>query len=225
MRFTVDCLAAYAPGMIAFIPEPIETYAAAHSTPESSLFAELAAATRAQTTQPQMMVGPLEGMLLKSIVRMTGAKRVLEIGTFTGYSALAMAEGLPHDGVLVTCDVDPKATAIAQSFWARSPHGKKITLKLAPALETIAALDASFDLVFIDADKQNYTRYWEACVPKVRSGGVLLADNVLWSGAVLAPKTDDDRALVAFNEHVRRDARVETVMLTVRDGVTVAVKR
>jgi caffeoyl-CoA O-methyltransferase len=156
---------------------------------------------------------------------MTGAKRVLEIGTFTGYSALAMAEGLPEGGTIVTCDIDPKATAIARSFWARSPHGSKIVLKLAPALDTIATLAEPIDLVFIDADKQNYVRYWDACVPKVRSGGVLLADNVLWSGAVLDPKTDDDRALARFNEHVLRDASVERVMLPIRDGITVAVKR
>ncbi len=211
--------------MIPFIPEHIEAYAEAHSSPEPELFQELAAATRAQTTQPQMMVGHLEGMFLKLLVRMTGAKRVLEIGTFTGYSALAMAEGLPEGGTVVTCDIDPKATAIARSFWARSPHGSKIVLKLAPALDTIATLAEPIDLVFIDADKQNYVRYWDACVPKVRSGGVLLADNVLWSGAVLDPKTDDDRALARFNEHVLRDARVERVMLPIRDGITVAVKR
>lgn len=211
--------------MISFIPENIEAYAEAHSTPEPALFKELAAATRAQTSQPQMMVGHLQGLLLKSLVRMTGAKRVLEIGTFTGYSALAMAEGLPDGGSIVTCDIDTKATAIARSFWERSPHGRKITLKLAPALDTIATLEAGIDLVFIDADKQNYIRYWEACIPKVRAGGVLLADNVLWSGAVLDPKTDDDRALAAFNQHVLRDARVETVMLPIRDGVTLAVKR
>jgi len=211
--------------MISFIPEKIEAYAEAHSTPEPALFVELAAATRAQTTQPQMMVGHLQGMLLKNLVRLSGAKRVLEIGTFTGYSTLAMAEGLPDDGVLVTCDVDPKATAIARSFWDRSPHGRKIALKLAPALDTIATLQDGIDVVFIDADKRNYIRYWDACLPKVRAGGVLLADNVLWSGAVLDPKTDDDRALAAFNEHVMRDARVELVMLPIRDGITLAVKR
>lgn len=208
-----------------FIPEPIDAYAEAHSSPEPELFKELAAATRAQTTQPQMMVGHLEGMFLKLLVVLTRAKRVLEIGTFTGYSALAMAEGLPEGGTILTCDIDAKATAIAQAFWARSPHGSKIDLKLAPALDTIASINEPIDLVFIDADKQNYVRYWEACLPKVRSGGVLLADNVLWSGAVLDPKTDDDKALARFNEHVLRDERVQMVMLPIRDGVTVAVKR
>ncbi|HXV13630.1 MAG TPA: class I SAM-dependent methyltransferase [Candidatus Krumholzibacteria bacterium] len=211
--------------MISFIPETIEAYADAHSTPEPALFAELAAVTRAQTTKPQMMVGHTQGLLLKFLVRIAGAKRVLEIGTFTGYSALAMAEGLPDDGSIVTCDIDPKATAIARSFWERSPHGRKITLALAPALDTIATLAGPIDFVFIDADKTNYVRYWDACVPKVRPGGVLAADNVLWSGEVLDPKTDDARALAAFNEHVLRDARVDLVMLPIRDGVTLAVKR
>lgn len=211
--------------MIPFVPEHIEAYAEAHSTPETELFKELAAATRAQTTQPQMMVGHLEGMFLKLLVVLTKAKRVLEVGTFTGYSALCMAEGLPEGGRIITCDVDPKATTIARSFWARSPHGAKIDLKLAPALDTIATLDEPIDLVFIDADKQNYVRYWDACVPKVRSGGVLLADNVLWSGAVLDPKTDDDKALARFNQHVLHDDRVQMVMLPIRDGVSVAVKR
>jgi predicted O-methyltransferase YrrM len=211
--------------MIPFVPEHIEAYAEGHSSPEPELFKELAAVTRAQTTHPQMMVGHLEGMFLKLLVLLTKARRVLEIGTFTGYSALAMAEGLPEGGTIITCDIDPKATAIARSFWARSPHGMKIDLRLAPALDTIAALNDPIDLVFIDADKQNYVRYWEACVPKVKSGGVLLADNVLWSGAVLDPKTDDDKALARFNQHVQRDQRVQMVMLPIRDGVTVAVKR
>jgi len=213
------------PAMINLVPENIEAYAAAHSTPEPALFAELAAATRAQTTHPQMMVGHLEGLLLKFLVRLVRAKRVLEIGTFTGYSALAMAGALPEDGSIVTCDVDPNATKIARSFWDRSPDGHKIKLALAPALDTIATLDGPFDFVFIDADKVNYVSYWEACVPKVRAGGALLADNVLWSGRVLDPKDPDDHALAAFNQHVLRDARVETVMLPIRDGVTIAVKR
>lgn len=211
--------------MISFIPENIDAYATAHSTPESALFAELAAVTRARTTMPQMMVGHTEGLLLKFLVRVSGAKHVLEIGTFTGYSTLSMAEGLRDDGSIVTCDIDPAATAIAQSFWDRSPHGKKIALKLAPALDTIATLAGPIDLVFIDADKTNYVRYWDACVPKMRSGGMLVTDNVLWSGRVLDPKETDDHALAAFNEHVLRDTRVELVMLPIRDGITLAVKR
>lgn len=211
--------------MISFIPEDIQAYADAHSSPEATLYQELAAETRAATTQPQMMVGHGEGLLLKLLVRMTSARRVLEIGTFTGYSALAMAEGLPDGGEIVTCDIDPKATAIATKYWNRSPHRKKIVLRLGPALDTIAGLTGAIDLVFIDADKTNYTRYWDACLPKVRAGGVILADNVLWSGEVLAPKEADALALAAFNEHIARDPRVEHVMLPIRDGITVAVKR
>jgi caffeoyl-CoA O-methyltransferase len=211
--------------MISFIPENIQAYADAHSSPEATLFKELAAETRASTTQPQMMVGHGEGLLLRCLVRMTAARRVLEIGTFTGYSALAMAEGLPEGGELITCDVDPATSAIAQKYWDRSPHGKKIVLKLGPALDTLSRLAGPLDLVFIDADKQNYVHYWDACIPKVRAGGVLIADNVLWSGEVLAPKDVEARALAAFNEHVLRDPRVDLVMLPIRDGVSVAVKR
>jgi caffeoyl-CoA O-methyltransferase len=136
-----------------------------------------------------------------------------------------MAEGLPDGGEIVTCDIDPKATAIATRYWNRSPHGKKIVLRLGPALDTIAGLTGPIDLVFIDADKTNYVHYWDACLPKVRAGGVILADNVLWSGEVLAPKEADALALAAFNEHIARDPRVEHLMLPIRDGITIAVKR
>jgi caffeoyl-CoA O-methyltransferase len=211
--------------MIPIVTESIEAYAVAHSSAEDALLAELAVETRAAMQMPQMMVGHAEGLFLKLMVRLANARRVLEIGTFTGYSSLSIAAGLPADGRVVTCDVDPDATAIARRYWARSEHGAKITLELRPALETLATLTGPFDLVFIDADKVNYQRYWDACVPLVRSGGVLLADNVLWSGNVLAPQTQDDHAIVAFNRHVAQDDRVEQVMLTVRDGITVAVKR
>jgi caffeoyl-CoA O-methyltransferase len=172
-----------------------------------------------------MMVGHGEGLLLRLLVRLSGARRVLEIGTFTGYSALAMAMALPADGELITCDVDPTATTLAQKFWAKSPHGKKIRLVLAPASDTIPTLQGPFDLVFIDADKPGYIRYWEAALPLVRAGGAIVADNVLWSGRVLEPKDDSTRAIVAFNTHVMKDARVEHVMLPIRDGVTIAIKR
>ncbi len=211
--------------MIPLIPEELEKYAAAHSSPEPALFAELAAETRAKMKSPQMMVGHTEGLFLKFLVRLMDARRVLEIGTFTGYSALCMAEGLPDDGRVITCDVDEEATGIARRFWARSPHGRKIVLELRPALDTIAGLHEPFDLVFIDADKANYIRYWEACVPRVRPRGALVADNVLWSGRVLDPREKDDHAIVAFNEHVARDPRVESVVLPVRDGITIAVRR
>ena len=205
-----------------FISDEIDAYANARSTPESALCRELAEETRAKATNPQMMVGNTEGLFLRALVRAMGARRILEIGAFTGYSALAMAEGLPEDGNLITCDIDPESTAIARAFWARSPHGDKIELRLGPALDTIDGLDGPFDLVFIDADKGGYIDYWEAVVPIVRKDGVIVADNVLWSGRVLDPRDPDDKALAAFNEHVAADGRVEQVMLPVRDGISVA---
>ncbi|HEY8378861.1 MAG TPA: class I SAM-dependent methyltransferase, partial [Nannocystis sp.] len=155
------------------------------------------------------------------------ARSVLEIGTFSGYSALAMASVLPDDGTLVTCDIDPVATAVARRYFAESGYGHKIDLRLGPALDTIAALAAEgrrFDLVFIDADKQNYVNYWDAVLPLVPVGGLVLADNTLWSGRVLDPREDSDRAIVAFNRHVAADPRVEHVLLSVRDGVMLARK-
>ncbi len=211
--------------MISIVNEDLEKYAQAHSEAENNLLKELARETYAKTKWPQMQVGHLEGAFLRLLVRMVQAKRVLEIGTFTGYSALVMAEGLPKDGELITCDVDPEATQIAQRYWNKSVHGKKIVLKLAPALETIKTLPGSFDLVFIDADKENYVRYWESVMPKIRKGGILAADNVLWGGRVLKPRHATDRAIVQFNKHVQNDPRVETVMLTVRDGMTLAWKK
>lgn len=207
------------------VPEEIEQYAAEHSAPEPPLFRELVEETYAKTETPQMQVGRLEGAFLRLLVRLVGARRVLEVGTFTGYSALAMAEALPEEGRLVTCDVDPEATAMARRYWARSPHGRKIELKLGPALDTLEALEGPFDLAFIDADKVNYVNYWEACVPMVRARGLLVADNVLWSGRVLDPQEPSDRAIAEFNDHVAADPRIEAVMLTVRDGITVGQKR
>lgn len=213
--------------MLSFFPDALDRYIAENATAEPELFRELAAQTREKTDLPEMMVGNTEALLLRALVRLSGARRVLEVGTFTGYSALAMAMGLPDDGKLITCDVDPGATAIARSFWARSPHGDKIELRLGPALDTIAELNEPFDFVFIDADKQNYINYWDACVPKVRRHGMIVVDNVLWSGRVVDPVgewDDETRAIAAFNEHARADDRVEHVMLSIRDGITMAVR-
>jgi caffeoyl-CoA O-methyltransferase len=158
------------------------------------------------------------------LARLVSARRVLELGTFTGYSALVMAEGLPDDGELITCDIDPEVTDIAKRYWSRSPHGGKIELRLGPALETLKTIEGPFDLVFIDADKENYINYWELCLPKTRSGGLLVVDNVLWGGEVLDPKDETDKAIAEFNRHVYKDKRVEVVMLPVRDGLTLAYK-
>jgi caffeoyl-CoA O-methyltransferase len=202
----------------------IEDYCRAHTSPLPEVFTRLKEVTFKEARSPQMQVGLLEGRFLGMLVAISGAKRVLEFGTFTGFSSLAMAHHLPPDGKLYTCDVDPVATAIAKKFWAESPHGKKIELRLGPAAETVDAIDETFDLVFIDADKANYKTYWEKSLPKVRKGGLVVVDNVLWSGAVLDPQEKSDRDIVAFNDHARMDARVEVLMLPIRDGVLVARK-
>ncbi len=189
------------------------------------LFEQLREATYAEMKSPGMQVGKLEGSFLRMLVRLTRAEKVLEIGMFTGYSGLMLAEGLPDDGQLITCDIDPKAEAMASRFFAKSPHGKKIQIRMGPALETIATLTGPFDLVFIDADKENYARYYDAVLPLVRQGGLIVADNTLWSGKVLDPKAETDKAIVAFNEKVLKDPRVEKVQLTVRDGMTLIYKR
>ncbi len=207
--------------MITFLPEGIEDYAAAHSTPLPPLLDELVARTREETgEQARMISGQLEGNLLQMLLFARGAKRVLEIGTFTGFSAQMMAAALPEDGTVVTCDINPKTIAIAKGFIARNPHGRKIDVREGPALETMATLEGGFDLIFIDADKGNYTNYYEAALPLLAPRGLICVDNVLWSGGVLEPKSDDDRAIAAFNVHVRNDPRVVAVILTVRDGLT-----
>lgn len=207
-----------------FINEQIENFAHDHTKPESELFRRLQEETYATMQSPQMQVGRIEGQFLKLLVRLTGARRVLEIGMFTGYSALMMAEALPEDGRLITCDVNPKAEAVARRYFAESRHGHKIEIRMGPALETIARLDGPLDLVFIDADKTNYVNYYEACLPLVRPGGLIVADNVLWSGRVIHPEDDDTRAIVAFDDRVQNDPRVENVCLTVRDGIMLAWK-
>jgi caffeoyl-CoA O-methyltransferase len=202
------------------VPDPIEDYAARHTTPLPPLLQELSAATLERTGGRALMLsGPVAGMVLQSLVAATGARRVLELGTFTGFSALMMAAALPDDGQLITCDVDPEATAIARQFWARSPHGHKIELRLGPALETIKTLSGPFDFVFIDADKPAYIDYYEAVLPLLAPRGIIVADNALRRGRVLAPASDGDAATAAFNDHVQRDPRTVNVLLTVRDGM------
>lgn len=208
-----------------FIDPAVEQFARHHTEPESELHIRLREETYRVMDRPQMQVDAIEGRFLKMLVRLTGARSILEIGTFTGYSALMMAEGLPDDGRLITCEVDPKAEAIARRYFSENPHGHKITLRMGPALETIRTLSGPLDLVFIDADKANYSNYYEASLPLVKPGGLIVADNVLWSGKVLDPKEADDHAIVAFDRMVQSDPRVENVCLTVRDGMMLAWKR
>jgi caffeoyl-CoA O-methyltransferase len=208
------------------VDERIEQYAEQHTTPDGELFERLAEETRAKTTAPQMMVGRIEGQFLATLVAVRKARRILEIGTFTGYSAISMASALPPDGELITCDVDPEATAIARRYMDESGHGDKIDIRLGPALETLETLDGRFDIVFIDADKPNYRNYYEASLPLLADDGLLIADNVLWSGRVVEEAGDESTAAIKdFNDHVAADDRVASVMLTVRDGMTLVQRR
>ena len=211
---------------MAFIVEPqVEEYAEAYTTPDGELFERLAEETRAKTTAPQMMVGRIEGRFLATLVALSGARRILEFGTFTGYSSISMASALPPDGKVITLDVDPEATAIARRYMDESGHGDKIEIRLGPALETLKDVAGPFDLIFIDADKENYVNYYEAALPLLADNGLLIADNVLWSGRVVEDGGDEStRAIKEFNEHVGDD-RVAAVMLTVRDGMTLIRKR
>jgi caffeoyl-CoA O-methyltransferase len=212
--------------MKAIVPKPIEEYAVAHTTTPSVLLQELEAYTLAHCRNPQMLTGRLEGALLRLLVKLTGARRILEIGLFTGYSALTMAEVLPADAELISCEIERENVDIARSFFDRSPHGHKIQIRLGPALDTLRTLPAEsvFDLVFLDADKERYCEYYQVVVPRLRRGGLLVADNTLWSGNVLKPKHETDLAIVAFNKLVQDDEQVENVLLTVRDGVTLIRK-
>lgn len=208
------------------IDPDIERYVHDHTQPRPPLFEELRDYTYANVPDPGMQVGRVEGTLLKLLVASLGARRVLEIGTFTGYSGLSMAEALPDDGELVTLDIDPEATRVARSFFDRSPHGRKIRIELDDALETLRKMpaDPPFDLVFIDADKERYIAYYEEVLPRLRPGGLIVADNTLWSGRVLHPESKSDHAIAAFNRHVTADPRVENVLLSVRDGIMLARK-
>lgn len=208
-----------------FVSEEISAYCEAHSQALSPLLIALASETRAHVPGATMLVGTLEGNLLRLLIRLTGAKKVLEIGTFTGYSALTMAEALPEDGELITCDINPDSTAVARRYWEQSPHGHKISLKLAPALKTLETINDPLDMVFIDADKENYLNYWQACLPKLRQGGLMVVDNVLWSGRVLQPESASDHAIASLNDYAAQDKRVECVMLPIRDGMLLAWKK
>lgn len=209
------------------VDEDIEAYAAAHTTPEDPLLTEVAAATRASQESHRMMVGLLEGRFLETLVWLSGARRILEIGCFTGYSALSMAAALPPGGTITTCELDPERAVIARRHFDASPWADRIDLIEGPALDSLTLLMGPFDLVFIDADKVNYARYYEAVLPLLADHGLIVADNVLWSGRVLddTDQSDDTKAIRAFNDMVVNDPRVTCVMATVRDGVLLIRRR
>lgn len=203
----------------------IERYAEEHSADVPELLSRLERETQETMRSPQMLSGRTEGQFLRLLVKMLSAKRVLEVGTYTGYSALMMASALPPDGALETLEVDPAHAAVARRYITESPHGHKIRIRMGAALETLSRLEGPFDLAFLDADKENYPRYYERLVELLRPGGVLVVDNVLWSGRVLAPRDEETRAIDELNRRASKDPRVEPVLLTLRDGVLVARKR
>lgn len=198
------------------VPGEIDRYAEEHTTPHSQLLGELWDETHATLQIPQMLTGPVEGRFLEMLVWASGARRVLELGTYSGYSALSMAAGLPEDGHIDTCEVDERHAEVAVRYFQSSPYADKITLHLGPALETIERLEGPWDLVFIDADKENYVNYYEAVVPRLAERGLIAADNTLRAGRVL----QGEDVMVRFNQHVMDDPRTVCVLLTVRDGVT-----
>jgi caffeoyl-CoA O-methyltransferase len=207
------------------IANDIDTYCERHSHSPSAVLDALFQATHERTDWAIMLVGPLEASVLRMLIQTSGAKRVLELGTFTGYSALAMAEALPTDGRVITLDMDPETTAIGQEFWAQSPHGYKIESRIGAALNILPHLEGSFDLIFIDADKQNYPHYWEACVPMLNPGGLIVVDNVFLGGRVLNPESHVAAAVDGMNQRAHTDTRVECTMLSVRDGMLVGRRK
>ena len=204
----------------------IDEYAEAHTTPVPPHLAAVADETVATFEDAEMLAGSVEGRLLELLVHLSRARNVLELGTFTGYSALAMAAALPSDGRLVTCELDPERAATAQRHFAASPYADRIDLRVGPALETLRGLAGPFDLVFIDADKEHYGDYYEAVLPLLSEDGLIAVDNTLWSGAVLDEndRSRDAEAIRSFNDHVAADPRVVCVLLTVRDGVSLIRK-
>ncbi|HZU80758.1 MAG TPA: class I SAM-dependent methyltransferase [Acidimicrobiales bacterium] len=200
----------------------VESYAEAHTTAPPPHLVALAERTRAELAAPGMMVGAVEGRFLELLVFALGARRVLEIGTFSGYSAIAMAAGLAPGGTLTTCELSPVHAAVAREAIAASGYADRVEVVEGPALQTVSGLDGPFDFVFIDADKGNYLAYYEAVLPKLAPHGLIAADNTLWSGNVLDPRdlSEDTQALRAFNDVLAADERVVCVQLTVRDGVT-----
>ncbi|WP_394906857.1 O-methyltransferase [uncultured Mesonia sp.] len=211
-----------------FLPEDIDQYTVNHSSPEPELLQKLNRETHQKILQPRMLSGHYQGRVLSMLTKLINPKNILELGTYTGYSALCMAEGMQTDGVLHTIDKNEELFDFQRKYFDKSSWAKQIIQHLGEAKQIIPRLDLNFDLVFLDADKSNYLTYFELIVPKLNSGGIILTDNVLWSGKVtkaLNPNDDDTRVLLAYNKKVIEDPRVESVMLPIRDGLTITRKK
>ena len=211
-----------------FLNQDLEGYSITHSQAETPLLQKIRRETHLQVLMPQMLSGPLQGGLLAMLVRLTRARCVLEIGTFTGYATLWMAEALPDEGIVHTIDRNEELEDRVRQYFEQSGLTEKIRYYVKDARDVIPTLDETFDLVFIDADKENYQHYYELVIDRVRPHGCIIVDNVLWSGKVLADKHTSDkktRAMQAFNDYVHRDHRVENVLLPLRDGLMLLLKR
>ncbi|MBO6605936.1 O-methyltransferase [Psychroserpens sp.] len=210
-----------------FLPEKLDEYVVSHSEAEPELLQQLTRETYQKILQPIMLSGPYQGRVLSMISKLIGPKTILELGTFTGYATLCLAEGLQNDGEIHTIDVNEELVDFQRKYFDKSPYGHQIHQHLGSAIDIIPTLDQSFDLVFIDADKPNYVNYFHAVIDKLNPGGIILSDNVLWHGKVIEPLKDKDystKALLEYNTLLRNDKRVETVVLPIRDGLTISRK-
>ena len=208
-----------------FLSEELENYAAQHTEDEPLLLQELNKRTHLNVLQPRMISGHFQGRFLSLLSKMVQPRTILEIGTYTGYATLCLAEGLHPDGGLHTIDIKEELTDLQREFFDRSGYGSQIVQHLGKAADIIPSLNTTFDLVFIDADKQNYAHYFDLVIEKMTRGGIILSDNVLWSGKVVEEVKHNDKhtqALMAYNQKIKDDPRVETVLLPIRDGITLS---
>ena len=211
-----------------FIPKELDDYVVNHSEDEPELLQELTRETYQKILQPRMLSGHYQGRLLSMISKLIHPKNILEIGTYTGYSAICLAEGIKSDGELHTIDINEELLDFQRSYFNKSPYGKQIFQHLGNALEIIPSLNKTFDLIFIDADKDNYPAYFNVIIDKLNPGGIILSDNVLWSGKVIEPIKEDDvstKALLEYNTLLKEDKRIETIILPIRDGLTISRKK
>ena len=211
--------------MVGFLPDDLENYISAHSESGGDVEKALRKETLDLGPSSGMMSGDSVGNFLKFIVKTNKCKRILEIGTFTGYSALMLASELPEEGELITCDINSETSNIAKKYWAQSSHGKKIKLKLGPAIETMAILTGKFDLIFIDADKNNYLNYYKKSKELINEDGIIIIDNVLWSGRVLKPEDKQSISIDNFNKFVNEDKDFWNTIVPIRDGLMVVTRR
>ncbi|WP_454967011.1 O-methyltransferase [Capnocytophaga leadbetteri] len=208
-----------------FLSEELENYAAQHTEDEPLLLQELNKRTHLNVLQPRMISGHFQGRFLSLLSKMVQPRTILEIGTYTGYATLCLAEGLHPEGILHTIDIKEELTDLQREFFDRSGYGSQIVQHLGKAADIIPSLNTTFDLVFIDADKQNYAHYFDLVIEKMNRGGIILSDNVLWSGKVVEEVKHNDKhtqALMAYNQKIKDDPRVETVLLPIRDGITLS---